>query len=361
MNITLRIDDIMSYLADMGWERDQSNWQNASVWRTADDYEVVVPLRDGLGDGHRRIREILHCLSTVEDRHADDIASDIAQPNLDRQLFHTFPVGHRSGYTPLPSGAQALQGIRGILAAATRTVLQGPHFAFSGRPPGGVGEMLRAAELGPTRAGSYVYEVRIAIDAATRVAGGETVDGRAVLVQMLEAVTAVQAAVHLNELGAFDETVTAGVSADLCRALSDLSGLGHEEPFHIAFRWARSQPMDVQSQIVAFPERSGRLLMGAADRLRELNASGRAAVTGIVEGLHDDAGGEDRWRMRIRGELHTASLHRSRRAVWVRLADQVEYDRAIEAHRERRVITVVGDLSSTTGRVELVPERGFAL
>ncbi|MFD9204184.1 hypothetical protein ACFWDP_38720, partial [Streptomyces anthocyanicus] len=82
-------------------------------------------------------------------------------------------------------------------------------------------------------------------------------------------------------------------------------------------------------------------------------------ISGVVEGLHDDSSGNDRWRIKVRGELRTEHTELVRRAVWVRLPDQISYDRAITAHRERRVITVMGELSSTTGRVELVPGRGF--
>jgi hypothetical protein len=218
---------------------------------------------------------------------------------------------------------------------------------------------LRAAELGPSRAGSYILEIRVAADATARAPSGEEVTGRAVLVQMFEAVSAAKAAVTADEPAAFDETVTAGVSADLCKALSELSGFDRSEPFEITFRWARSQPLDVPSRVVAFPERSGSLLQAAAGRLRGLNATGAATVSGVVEGLHDDSSGNDRWRIKVRGELRTEHTELVRRAVWVRLPDQASYDRAIAMHREQHVITVTGELSSMTGRVELVPRQGL--
>jgi len=361
MTIPLKIEDIASYLAETGWERNPRAWRGASLWQHRGDYEVLVPARDGMGDGERRIREILRCLSAVEDRPAGDIALEIAHPELDKQFFRTFPAEHDSGYTSLLSGVQTVQGVRNILGTAVRTVLQGPHFAFTGRPPSAVGDVLRAAELGPSRAGSYIVEVRLTAGVTTRAPSGEEVGGRAVFVQMLEAVSAARNAVLANEPAAFDETVTAGVSADLCKALSDLSGSSRNEPFEIAFRWARSQPFDAPSHVVAFPEASGELLQAAAGRLRRLNAAGPATVTGVIEGLYDDAAGGDRWRIKVRGTLRTEHNERSRRAVWVRLADQTAYDRAITAHRERRMITVAGQLSSSTGRVELVPGRTFAL
>ena len=358
MTTPVKVGDIASYLAVTGWERETQGWRGASVWQHPGDYEVLLPAQDGLRDGERRIREILRCLSALENRPAADIALDIARPQLDKQFFRTFPADHDSGYTSLASGVQTVQGVRSLFSAATRTVVQGPHFSFAGRSPGAVGDLLRAVELGPSRAGSYVVEVRVAANATARTPGGEEVGGRAVLVQLLEAVSAAQVAVLADAPAAFDGAVTAGVSADLCAALSDFSGSERNEPFEIAFRWARSRPLDAPLHVVSFPETSGSLLRTAAGRLRRLNASGPATVSGVVEGLHDDAAGNDRWRIKVHGELRTEHADRARRAVWVRLSDQAAYDMAIAAHRQQRVITMTGELSSVTGRVELVPGPG---
>ena len=175
---------------------------------------------------------------------------------------------------------------------------------------------------------------------------------------MLEAVSAARKAVLAEVPEAFDEAVTAGVSAQLCEALGKLSGAGRDEPFEIAFRWARVRPLGKPSHVLAFPATSESLLQAAATRLRGLNASGPATVSGIVAGLEDDPASGERWRIKVRGDLRTTHVEQSRRtAVWVRLADQATYDRAFIAHREARQITLSGELSSSTGRVELVPER----
>jgi hypothetical protein len=361
MTDPLKVEDVASYLTETGWQQ-APGWRGAMLWRYPGDYEVLVPAHDGMGDGDRRIREVLRCLAAVEDRPALEIAQEIARPQLDRQYFRTFSRRHDSGYTSLAAGVQTLQGIHSILRTAARTVLQGPHFAFGGRLPAAVGDIMRAAELGPTRSGSYIVETRLRADVIARGTNGdEAMTGRAVLVQMSEAVSAARAAALTDDPAAFDETVTAGVSADLCGALSDLAGSDRDEPFGITFRWARSQPIDTPPKVVEFPGNAGVLLRAAAERLRGLNAAGPATVTGVVEGLYDDAAGNDRWRIKIRGELRTEHIQRARRAVWVRLANQSAYDRAITAHRQRRPITVTGELSSTTGRVELVPGRGFEL
>ncbi|MEU4220882.1 hypothetical protein [Actinoplanes sp. NPDC026623] len=361
MTSALKVVDIASYLAGTGWRPspgDRPNGGRATVWHHPDDFEVLVPARDGMGDAERRIREILRCLADLEDRPAADIASEIALPQLDRQYFRAFTPGHDPGYTSLTSGVKTFNAIRSLLDVAARTVTQGSHFAFVGKAPSVLRDVLRAAELGPTRLGSYVVETRLAAGTFARTDVGEELSGRAILTQMLESVAAAQAAVMTGALVAFEDAVTDGVSANLCQALGDLCGAERKDAFEITFRWARSIPFDgAPSHVLPFPAGSGPLLQAAGGRLRNLVASGSAAVTGIIESLHDDTARADRWRIKVRGELRTDRIQRARRAVWVRLADQASYDRAIAAHREHREITVSGELSSPTGRVELVPDR----
>ncbi|WP_326835837.1 hypothetical protein VSH64_13050 [Amycolatopsis rhabdoformis] len=358
----LNVADIISYLAQTGWEeQDPHDLRGTSTWHHPDDFEVSVPIRDGMGDGERRVREILRCLAEVEDRPIPDLAQEISRPYLDKQLFRTFPVDHDSGYTSLESGFQAVKGVRDLLATAARTALQGPHFAFAGRSPAAVGDLVRAAELGPSRAGSYVIEIRLSANATARTTSDEQLDGRMVLVQLHEAVAAAQTAVLTDRPAAFDDAVTAGVSAELCTALSGLSG-SDGEPFEVTFRWARARPHDAPSSALAFPAHAEPLLKAAAARLRGLNASGPASVTGTISWLHDDDGGGDRWRIKVDGTLRTEHDRQSpRKSVWVRLPDQITYDRAIAAHREHRQVSVSGELSSTTGRVELVPGRDLEI
>ncbi|MCO8277070.1 hypothetical protein M1L60_41485 [Actinoplanes sp. TRM 88003] len=355
----LKVADIVDYLTNTGWQpalRNGPGGERATMWHHPDNFEVLVPASDIMGDSARRIREILRCLADLEDRPATDIASEIALPKLDRQYFKAFASGHDPGYASLLGGVQTINAIRNLLDVATRTIAEGPHYAFVGRAAPGLRGILRAAELGPTRAGSYIVEMRLAIGAVARTAVDEELTGRAVLTQMLESAAAAQSAVMTGTPAAFDDAVTEGVSANLCQALGDLCGTERRDAFEITFRWARAMPLDgASSHVLPFPAGSGPLLQAAGSRLRKLVASGAATVTGIVESLHDDVVGADRWRIKVRGWLRTDRVESARRAVWVRLADQASYDRAITAHREHREITVSGELTSPAGRVELVP------
>ncbi|GAA2591920.1 hypothetical protein GCM10010399_23050 [Dactylosporangium fulvum] len=356
MTTALRVDDIASYLAETGWLRAPRDWHGVGVWNHPDDYEVLVPAHEGFGDARARINEILRCLATLEDRPVPEIAAEIARPDADTQLFQTFPADRDPGYTSVAEGYRAVQGVRDVLAIATRTVVQGPHFTFAGRPPNVVADLLRAAEMGPTRAGSYVLEVRLS--ARTSLPGGVT--GRTVTGQIHEAITAAGEAVSTGQLSAFeDQIVTAGLSANLCTALSDLGGIDHGAPFEIGFRWGRAVPTESNRSSHRFPAGAGVLLREAADQLRTLDASGAATIAGPIETLHHGATRDEQWRISVRGEFHTGTGPVRRRKVWVRLPNQAAYDRAIAVHHRQLAVRVSGELSSSTGRVELVPDRGF--
>lgn len=350
----LKVDDIASYLVAKGWHRDPREWHRSSVWSAGPgDYELLLPYRDGLGDGAARIRDILHCLASHEGRSPEEIAAEIAGPLLDSQFFRTRSGDHEPGYTSLVAGADAVAGVLTLLRVVARTTIQGPHYAFAGRYPDAVPEFLRGVELGPTRPGSYVIETRVPATPGGDVTG---LAGRAVVSQMHEAVQAAHGSLLDGSITAFDDAVTAGVSANLCLALSAFSGDDHDSPFELDFRWAREVPYDQPSGVIAFPPAAGTLLRAAAERLRTgVDVNGPATVSGHVESLHDDAEGHDRWRVRVRGELVT-DAGSSRRSVWVRLLTQQHYDHALTVHRERLPVRVRGELStSPTGRVELVP------
>jgi hypothetical protein len=163
-----------------------------------------------------------------------------------------------------------------------------------------------------------------------------------------------------GDFSAFDETVADGVSANLCRGLSDLSGLQRRQPFEIGFRWARGLPSGLAPATVTFPESSGVVLFEAAKQLERLAAGGEAVITGVIESLHDEPFGSDRWRVRVRGELVVEEGEVDpRRPVWVRLGSS-DYQQAIEAHREHRAVRARGRLELAPRRVELFPHpAGF--
>lgn len=346
------VADISTYLEHTGWQRQAKSWRGAAVWTQLDTYDVLVPARDSMGDSELRISEIIDLLATVERRPAEEIARDIDSPYADQHWYRTFATGLPSGFTTLRAGLNALRGVITVFGSAARAVIDGPHFTFPGEATSAVSALVDRVELAPTRAGSYVFPVRVPL-------GDDPELARTVSMQLLDAAVAVRDAAASGDLAAFDGTVSAGVSAELCEGMHSLAGASGSESFEIDFRWARGLPADLPPATVTFPEDSAEILAAAADRLRRHNPSGEVTVTGIVEGLHDQPTRDDRWRIRVRGEVE--GTKGNRRVLWVRLTRQDAYHAAIAAHREQSRVRARGALSETGQRAELIAEDFEAL
>lgn len=344
------VADIRTYLLDGGWRLERT-WNDASVWSDAEGHEILLPPRDDMADIRPRVREILTVLTAVEQRPAEEIRDEISSPYTDLHLYRTSPEGGPDGFAPLPAALHALHGIREIVRTAARAVVEGQAPVFPRGTPRAVNDLLNDVQLGQARSGGHVFTVRMPLDRSPL--------GRPVSRQVYEAVAAVRDAVAEateRDLTPFDGAVAAGVSANLCEALSELAGRRQEEPFDIAFRWGRGLASGLRAETVRFAAGAGRVVRAAAAHLRETDVSGDGVVTGVVEGLYDRLD-DDRWRIRVRGELRSPGGSRAGRAVWVRLDGPASYERAIVAHRSRERVRAAGTLSNLNGRVELVVDH----
>ena len=353
MTTPLSVADVAHYLVGTGWERTTRSWRGARVW-ARNGFEVLLPTRDDLGDNQARIRDLLRLVAAAEARTLDEVHRDVAHALADTT---TCRIGtDDAGLIKLLDGLETVTGLRDLIRAAARTVLEGPHLRFTGRQPAAVDELLERIELARPPDGGVAYTLLIPASAEQN-----GLRGRDVAVQLHDAAAAAEVAAHDGDVAAFDDAVTAGVSADFCAALSSLAGPDRREPFELGFRWAHALPSAVPPQVVPFLPDAGLRVRAAAARLRRLRISGQATALGAVDGQHDEAGGTDRWRVRLRGELRTgqmAQLAGPRRAVWARLPDQNTYDRALEAYRTGRRLRVDGELTSRDGRVELAVTAG---
>lgn len=364
------VQDIQTYLSDTGWQREPRTWNNASIWSNADGYEVLVPSSDELVDTDLRVGEIISALTAVERRSADEIAGDINTPFDDVQLYRTFPD---DDFISLAAGLAVLRSVRDLISAAVRTVVDGPHAVFPSGSPRLAGELLRRIQLGSSRPSDHLFTVRIPLtpmsgssDGVRQITDGATPLGRQVGHRLRAAIIAAQSAAARaagQDLAVFDESVAAGVSANLCEALSGLAGRQRTQPFEIAFRWGRGLPSDAPADAVHFPGGTGATFRAGAARLRQLGSppgiTGTAVVTGLVQSLHGQSP-DTGWRIDIHGNLFAGGFVESGRTVQVWLDSQMAYDQAIAAHRSRRRVHARGELSGSGGHAELaVQEDNF--
>ncbi|WP_246090035.1 hypothetical protein [Nonomuraea deserti] len=350
MTTPLSVADISSYLAMTGWSRQPGDWRGAAVWVHEGDHEILVPGTDDLGDGPRRVREILTLLARLEGRSREDIASDIGAPMADVQWYRAsiVPV---DGQFRLLDAVTALTSAQAALGAAARAALTGPRPVYDGVAPKQVRDLLDRVWIGPIVASGDLLTVRVPLERATP---GEPPLARRTLILLQRAAALLLEAgaeVHrTGDISTFDGLVRHGVSAELCQALARFAGSDPGTRFEVGFRWARALPSDVPARRLVFDAETGRLLRRVAHRLRRLH-SDSASVTGLIAMLVD-IGGEDRFRVQVRGDVAIGGAE-SRGSIWVRLPDEAAYDVAVEAHRSRAPVRARGTLREVSGRREL--------
>lgn len=372
MTSPLSAADITSYLDAYGWRR-RAATADVTVWDHPHGHRVLVPVRDDTDDGSEGDQALLRVLAMVEDRPAAEIAAEIRSPLADLQTIHIHPPSLPSGYVDLLTGRKAVNAVRDLYAVAARTALEGPRLRFRGQPPARVEEFLRQVQLGPAGPGSYVFALRVPVEPPDQQQLWD--DGPALprfavslLHRAVAAARDAAAVVATDPLrySAFDEVVDAGVSSDLCEALTDLSGARQEQPFEIDFRWARGVSPGTAPpsapETVAFPAGAGVVIRRAGEKLKALAESGTAQITGLVRTMHDDPPA-DRWRIRVWGELATQNAPpEAPRSLWVRLRSDADYELARSAQQRQQRVRAQGRLEVLRPRTELVPHAdGFTI
>jgi hypothetical protein len=356
----LEVSAVNSYLADAGWFRTEQSWHGAAIWSNGHD-EVLVPPRDGMGDTLRRLRELLAALQSIESRPASDIARDIAYPLLDSASYRTSTGAHPAGFVPLSVGLGAVQGVHDMFREAAWTVLNAPDF------PGGtndaVSDLLSGVHLGTTIAQQFALTLLVPLEISDRQ--GPVPLGRQVLLQMQVATLAVRQIVGTTNPADLEEAAAVGVTADFCRALSTLAGNQFQEPFELRFRWARAVHSEQPDQALEFPTGAGELIREASRLLEpELQRpaaaapelTGAATISGLIEDLHDNRRGGDRWRVKVRGELWVDGRRSTRRVIWIRLAGRDSYDVALSAHRDHTPVRIDGSWSAATRGTPMIAD-----
>ena len=69
---TIELNQLRNYLQTHGWHEGQSFLDNATLWHKptadAEEFEILLPNRENLGDYAARIREAIQTLENAENR-----------------------------------------------------------------------------------------------------------------------------------------------------------------------------------------------------------------------------------------------------------------------------------------------------
>ncbi len=359
---SLRPVDLIAYLRASGWNREADIGNKASVWVKPDGpqpQDVVVPLRRDAADFALRIAEVLGKLEFVEQRSQEDIVKDLITTSADLVRIRSLSAGAADGTIPLDVGVAFVEHAREmILAAACATVAPSPYWPR--RKPLRAAEFMENVRMGQTEQGSYVLTIHSPVPPALRAdALAESPFERQVMQMLTRSLVSVreaaQLAVETGDLLPFRAAVHNGVSANLCDALVGLGRVSPNNGIEVSVSWSRSRPNNgsprsttaISSDFIPVIQEASRLF-------KETEPRDDYELFGFVEKLERPVGV-------ITGHVSVNALIDERpRRVLLELAEP-EYEVALQAHKESRPITCVGDLRKEGRSFQLQNPRQFRL
>lgn len=218
--------------------------------------------------------------------------------------------------------------------------------------------------MGQTERGSYVLTILSPVAPALTPEGELPLDlapsepyERQVTRTLAEGLAAMaQAARHAASsggMGAFEQAVSQGVSANLCEAVAGLSAVSPAEGLEIRIAWARTRPAgaSIPSRIVLGSD-SIPLIQEAARLFKDTASVEDVEAQGVVTRL-------SRGPQQGPGEITLEGLVDDQlRRVAVELSEGV-YSQAVQAHDQRQRVACSGDLEKERGGFRLMNPRHF--
>jgi len=345
---------LAAYARVAGWRKDESYGAHSDVYVGDALPEIVVPRTEHLGDYANVVWTLIQAFSEVADQ--DELTTYRSLVTADRDVIRIRVGESDDGSLGLHVGADLVQGAYDMVLATACSL----HDTRSVYRMGANREAVELAEsmrLGQTDQGSFVVTLLTpTIPPATPVLLPDPDDQDAPAIRRLtrrlvEALEATRRELERTVSGdesAFNNSVSCGVSANLCEALAQII-----EPFprlDVRASWARTRPMTTPSTIIRFGRADAAVLGEAARGLRERSPKPDMRLHGFVHVL--ERGEEDTFgTIRLRTEVDGYP-----RSV-ITVLDQVDYGRALEAHKARALVVLHGDLECAGQRWRLLNPR----
>lgn len=343
---------LSSYARTAGWAKDGTYGDHSDVYVGGELPELILPRTQRLGDYANVVSQLIEIFAKAAETDELSLYRDLV--TADRDVIRVRAAGGNDGAVSMSDGVDLIQGASDMLLAAACS-LENPKPLYRAGANKEASEYLRQMRLGQTEQGSFVVTLLTPVVPPPMQStfgpnwapDNDSLERRMTkrLAQALEASRQATERIVGGDANAFLEVVTRGVSANLCEALVTLI-----EPFpalDISLVWARTHPMKPTRKVVRFARDDAPILREAARSFRDREPQRDVRLFGVVQRLRRD---EQETEGTI--TLRTSVDGRPTESVTAVL-NQSDYDRAIQAHKDREPVFAEGDLERTGQRWHL--------
>ena len=344
---------LAAYARVAGWVLQERYRVHSDVYAGRDLPEIIIPRNQDLGDYASVVSTLIETFADVADQDELTVYRDLV--TADRDVIRVRIAGDDDGNLTVEDGMNLLGGARDLLLSAACSLGQARPLYRTGANRQAT-ELVRRIRLGQTERGSFVVVLLSPVVSVPMPTMFEGSDDRGVpferrlTLRVVEALKAVRSATESDATGdgnLLAEAVENGVSANLCEALVRL--IGPFPALDVSVAWARTRPMASARTAVQFRSRDAAVLKDVARSLRGRERRPEVRLIGFVARLKREGTEEGTVFLRASVDRQTASV--------AAFLERPDYERAIQAHRDRVRVALEGDLERIGQRWRLLNAR----
>ena len=345
---------LSAYARSAGWRKIEGYGAHSDVYAAEEMPEVILPRTERLGDYVSVVSRVITIFAKAAGRDELSLYRDLV--TADRDVVRARITETDDGSMTLNRGVDLISGARDLVLAAACSLRESqPLYRLGANRE--ANDLLEGIRLGQTENGSFVVTLLTPVVSPplpTLLQEYDDADDpieRQMTRRLTEALAATGEATERATAGdgtAFAESVDRGVSANLCDALVKL--IGPFPTLDISVAWARTRPINPPREIFRFARADAAILSEAARQFRNREPRPDTYLFGTVQRLRrdeDEASGTIHLRTSIGGKNRSVAV----------VLKKTEYDRAIQAHKERMPIILQGDLERSGQRWRLLNAR----
>lgn len=345
---------LSAYARVAGWRRQEPYRVHSDVYVGEARPEIIVPRTERLGDYASVVATLIETFAQVSGQ--DELTVYRSLVIADRDVIRVRAAESDDGSVTLNQGADLIGGARDMLLSAACS-LRDPRPVYRAGANREAADLLKRVRLGQTDQGSFVVTLLTPVVPPPMPALFSDPDDlnapieRRMTRRLVEALSAARGAVERTAAGeesAFGESVASGVSANLCEALARVI-----EPFptlDVGVSWARTRPMTASGAVVRFGWADTAVLREAARSFRDRAPRPDVRLHGFVRLLKREQADDD-------GTIGLAADVDGQRQSVVAVLEREDYERAVQAHRDRALVVLAGDLDRIGQRWRLLSPR----
>ena len=342
---------LSAYARTAGWHAGEPYRKHSVVYVSEGRPEIIIPRTERLGDYASAVAALIETFAQVAEQ--DELTVYRSLVTADRDVVRVRVAESDDGSVALNDGEALIGGAREMLLSAACS-LRDPQAVYRAGANREAANLVKRMRLGQTGQGSFVVTLLTPVVPPPMPTLLPDLDDpnapleRRMTRRLVQALSAAHEMVErtvAGEGGAFSESVASGVSANLCEALVRII-----EPFptlDVGVSWARTRPMSAPEAVVQFGSADAPLLKEAARLFRDRAPRPDVRLHGFVRLLKRDQADID-------GVVRLAADVDGQQQSVVAVLEQADYEQAVQAHRDKALVVLTGDLEREGQRWRLL-------